>query len=48
MRIFACLEIAAFKSSKKFEIIIFVTTHKTAGFYREALTAKKYLGIFFI
>ena len=31
---------AALKCSKKIEMLISVTTHKTTGFHRETLTAK--------
>ena len=31
---------AAFKSSKKIEMLIFAATHKTRGLHREVLTTK--------
>ena len=40
MQIYASLVNAAFKSSKKIEMPIFVATHKTTRFHCEALTAK--------
>ena len=42
----ASLEIAAFKSSKKIEKLIFVTAHKTTGSHLEAVTAKEVKSIF--
>ena len=40
MQIFASLVNAAFKSGKKIEMLIFVTTLKNTGSHLEALTAK--------